>query len=177
MTKPYDLQPVTRKDGTEGLPARHYSWPPFEPGNTAALVHGGQSPRVIEAVARIVRDDVIEQAPWIVEPIFGDALARYCRAEARARLLSDHIFAVAEDHDAGKVPQRLWESAVASDNAASKAAAELGVTPLARARLAALTTSAETGAASLESLRARGAEIIAARQSRIAAESDDSDQA
>jgi hypothetical protein len=168
----HSLTPTTRKDGTEGLPARGYSWAPFQDGNTAALVHGGQSPRVIEAVARIVRDDVIEQAPWIVEPIFGDALARYCRAEARARLLSDHIFAVADAHGAGKVPQRLWESAVASDNAASKAAAELGVTPLARARLAALTTSAETGQASLETLRARGAEIIRARQEALAAQAE-----
>jgi hypothetical protein len=164
----HDLTPTVRKDGTPTLPARAYLWPPFEPGNMAHLTHGANSPRVVEAVARIVRDDVVAQAPWIVEPIFGDALARYCRAEARARLLSDHIFAVADEHGPAKVPQRLWESAVASDTAASKAAAELGVTPLARARLAALTATAETGAASLAALQTKGAEIVARRASEVA---------
>lgn len=164
----HDLQPITRKDGSITLPARHYKWPEAEIGNTLALKHGGQSPRVVEAVARIVADDVVEQAPWITEPIFGDALARYCRAEARARLLSDHIFKVADEQGAGKVPQRLWESAVASDNAASKAGAELGITPLARARLAMLTTSSDVGQASLDDLRRRGAEVIERRNAELA---------
>ncbi len=142
----------------------------FEEGNTLSLVHGANSPRVIEAVARIVRDDVVAQAPWIVEPIFSDALQRYCRAEARARLLSEHIFAVIEEKGAGKVAQRLWESAVASDNAASKAAAEMGLTPLARARLAALTTGTAAGQASLEALAERGRAIRERRLAEIASQ-------
>jgi hypothetical protein len=146
--------------------ARGYSWPPFEDGNTMALIHGADSPRVIEAVARIVRDDVVVQAPWILEPIFADALLRYCRAEARARLLSDHIFNLAEGQGAHKVPIRLWESAVACDNAAARAAADLGVTPLARARLASLTATTEATNAGLQDLAERGRAI---RQRRDAA--------
>jgi hypothetical protein len=172
-----DPKPTTRKDGSTGLEARGYKWEDFTPEHVKSMIHGAYSPRVVEAVARIVQSEVTEQAPWLLQPIFGDSLARYARAEARARLLSDHILRVCDEQGAHKVPQKLWESATSSDNTASKMASELGITPLARAKLAALTTSAETGAASLESLRARGAEIIAARQSRIAAEADDQDDA
>lgn len=175
MAETHDLEPMTRKDGSQGLPARGYSWEPFESGNFAHLRHGADSPRVVEQVARIVSAEVTEQAPWIVEPIFADALMRYCRAEARAKLLSDHIFRLADEQGTGKVPGRLWESAVASDNAASRAATELGITPLARARLAALTTSAEAGQASLADLQRRGAEIAARRAAELAKQADQDD--
>jgi hypothetical protein len=171
----HDLKPTTRKDGSPTFAARGYSWPPFEQGNTASLVHGADSPRVIEAVARIVRDDVVEQAPWIVEPIFADALQRYCRAEARARLLSDHMFKLADDEGPHKVPIRLWESAVACDNAASKAAADLGLTPLARARLASLAATTEATHEGLARLSERGRAIRLRREAELAAARADDD--
>ena len=79
----HELTPITRKDGSQSLPARGYSWEPFLPDHVKSIIHGAESERVIEAVARIVRSEVVEQANWLLEPIFGDALARYCRAEAR----------------------------------------------------------------------------------------------
>lgn len=153
-------------------------WKPGKPprGNTWHLVHGADSPPVVEAVARIRHDEVVAQAPWLEQPIFADALHRYARAEARARLLSAHIFRVADEQGAEKVPQRLWEAAVASDNAASKAAAELGVTPLARARLAALTTSAEATAAGLADLAATGKAIKERRLAELAAQTDEPEE-
>lgn len=66
---------------------------------------------------------------------FADALERYCRAEGCARLLTEHIFNLCDEGGADKVPVRLWESAVSSDHAASRAANDLGLTPLSRARL------------------------------------------
>jgi hypothetical protein len=168
---------MTRKDGSTGLAARGYKWEDFAPEHVKSMIHGAKSPRVVEAVARIVHSEVVEQAPWIVEPIFGDALARYCRAEARARLLSDHIFRVSDEQGAAKVPVSLWESASTADNTASKMAKELAITPLARAHLAALTTSAETGQASLAALQARGAEIARRRQAEIAAQAEQDESA
>jgi Phage terminase, small subunit len=138
-------------------------WPDFEKDNLARLVHGSDSPRVLEAVARIREDAVVREAPWVVEPVFSDALHRYCRAEARARLLTEHVLKVAAEHGAGKVSSRLWESAVASDNAASRAAADLGLTPMSRAHLAALATSTEAGQASLARMAEQGRQIREAR--------------
>lgn len=175
MNKEHELTPVRRKDGSESLPARGYSWSPFLPDHVKNMVHGGNSPKVIEAVARIVRSEVTEQAPWLLEPIFADSLERYARSEAKARLLADHILRVCEDQGAARVPVRLWESSVACDNAASRAANDLGLTPLSRARLAALTTSTEVSARNLDDLSATGAAIRAKRQEAIEAESVDDD--
>jgi hypothetical protein len=142
---------------------------PAKPGNLLALKHGADSPRVIEVAARIIRRDVLEQCPWIAEPIFEDALFRYARSEARARLLSDHIFKVCEEQGAEKIPIRLWEGASAADNCAAKAAADLGLTPLSRAKLALLTTSNERAAQGLEELSATGAAIRAKRTAALEA--------
>jgi phage terminase small subunit len=137
----HELEPVERKDGSMGLPARGYTWEQFAPEHVKSMIHGASSPRVVEAVAKVVRSEVVEQAPWIVEPLYGDSLERYARAEARSRLLTDHILRVSEEEDPSKIPVRLWESASAADNTAAKLATDLGITPLARARIANLTTS------------------------------------
>ena len=51
MAQTYELKPMTRAEGRPTLPAGGYSWPPFEDGNTASLVHGVYSERSIEARA------------------------------------------------------------------------------------------------------------------------------
>jgi hypothetical protein len=172
----FALTPTKRKDGTDTLPARGYSWEPFLPEHVKSMVHGGNSPRVVEAVARIVRSEVVEQAPWLLEPIIGDALERYCRAEARARLLTDHIFRVSDEQGPQALNPRIWESASAADHMAAKAASDLGLTPLSRAKLAALTTSTEVSAQQLEQLGATGKAIRAKRTAALELEADASDE-
>lgn len=174
----HELTPIIRKDGSEGLPARGYSWEPFLPEHVKSIIHGAKSERVVAAVAKVVKSEVVQDAPWLLEPIFGDSLERYCRAEARARLLADHMFRVADEDGAERIPVRLWESAVACDNAASRCAADLGLTPLSRAKLAALTTSTEVSAASLEKLAQSGAQIRQRRAAMIdaATDSDEDEQ-
>ena len=99
----HELTPITRKDGSQSLPRfTGTAWEPFLPDHVKSIIHGTESERVIEAVARIVRSEVVEQANWLLEPIFGDALPRYCRVEALAKLLADHIFRVDDD----RVPRR-----------------------------------------------------------------------
>jgi hypothetical protein len=84
----------------------------------------------------------VAEAKWLEAEIFQAAIWRYARAEARARLLSNYILSVAEEHPE-KVGSRLWESANGADNTASKMAEALGLMPLSRAKLAELVTSTE----------------------------------
>ena len=173
-----DPKATTRKDGSPTTEARGYKWADAEDGNFLSLKHGAQSPRVVDAVAEIIADAVIEDAPWLRTRLFSAAVWRYARSEARARLLSNYIFAVAEEHP-DKVGSRLWESANGADNTASKMAEALGLTPLSRAKLAALVTSTEVAGEGLKRLTETGREIV--RQKRPtaikAAMEDDEDDA
>jgi hypothetical protein len=165
MTMTHEPQATTRADGSPTLAARGYSWPAFEDANTASLVHGAQSPRVLDAAATVLAEAVVTEAPWLEAEIFQPAIWRYARAEARARLLSNYILQVADEHPE-KIGARLWESANGADNTASKMAEALGLTPLSRARLAAIVTSTEATTQGLDVLAERGRAI---RQRRDAA--------
>jgi hypothetical protein len=50
------------KRPASGVPARNYSWPPFEPGNTAAVRHGCYSPLTLapraEEIAVLIRSQL-----------------------------------------------------------------------------------------------------------------------
>ena len=103
-----------RRDGTpvsEPQPARGYSWAPFAPGNTASLKHGAHSERTVAARAEEIRSLVTDAFPFLCEPLFGEALERYCRAEARARLLHDYCVEKAEAEGVEAVPRTLWQEA------------------------------------------------------------------
>jgi hypothetical protein len=141
-----------RSDRSTRKPGPWRSDQPPPRGNLLHLIHGGASNRVIEALADKVIAELTEQAGWIAEPLFRGALVRYVRAEARARLLTNYILTTAAQDGPGKVPQRLWEAANASDNAAGKAAVELGLTPMSRANLANVVASGSDAQALLRRL-------------------------
>ena len=145
-------------------PARGYSWPPFEPGHTLSLVHGGYSETAIEARAAEVRVQLFDLAPWLQQDAFVPAVARFLRAEARERLIHEHIVKVSAERGAGAVPQRLWESATACANASMKASALLGLDPQSYARLRATTGTAAATEAGLADLAAQGRQIVQAHQ-------------
>lgn len=75
-------------------PARGYSWPPFEPGNTAAVRHGAWSDRKINPLAAELLTDVLDQAEsdpdlaHLRTPIFRPALRAWARCEARIELVA-----------------------------------------------------------------------------------------
>lgn len=48
----------------EGTPARHYSWPPFEQGNTAAATHGAWSTRLVAPLAAELERQAREDPSW-----------------------------------------------------------------------------------------------------------------
>ncbi len=158
---------------TEYRPARGYSWPPFEPGHTYSLVHGAESPRVIEAKAAEVREQIRTIAPWLDEPAYLPAVSRWLRAEARALLLHDHIDAVSSSKGTGAVPSRTWEQATASDRLAARLGTDLGLDPIGRARIVATATSAEVGQATLADLAEQGRQTSGYRRHVLDATTDD----
>jgi hypothetical protein len=131
---------------------------PFEPGNLAATTHGADSPRIMAAKASVLSESILVECHWLASPVFRDAIERWARATARAELLTAYILEVAEQHPE-KIGPRLWESASSADNAAGKAAADLGLTPLSQARLRSIIASTEATSAGLDALRAKGRAI------------------
>ncbi len=148
-----------------GHPPRH---PDFEPGNTAHLVHGADSPRAIEAVATEVHEALREVAPWLDEPHFAPAVYRYLRATAREQLLDTFIAETAEAKGAVKVPSRTWEQATAATRLAHNIAGELGLTPLGQARLKAIAGTAALTEDALVKLQTEGNRIRIDAEARMA---------
>jgi hypothetical protein len=127
-----------RKDesqASERRGARGYSWPPFEKGNLVAVKHGASSERIVSARAAEIRVLLVESFPFLAEPIFAEALERYVRAEARARLLYDYCFAKAEAEGVEAVPRTLWQEASRAESNAAKCAQDLGLDPAGFARI------------------------------------------
>jgi hypothetical protein len=67
------------------VPARGYSWPPFQPGHTLSLRHGARSPRTYQPLARELVAGVLVERPWLAG--YPEALAAWSEAEARCDLL------------------------------------------------------------------------------------------
>ncbi len=158
---------TTRRDGTPSggpRPARGYSWPPFEKGNTAAVKHGAKSPRLVAEKAEAIRAMLLERYEYLADPIFTEALRRYCRIEARAVMLGDYVMAKAEAEGVETVPPTLWTETTRADALAQKAAQDLGLDPTGHARVArdlgfAKSLGARLGAKQLESLASTGREL------------------
>jgi len=115
-------------------PARGYSWPPFEPGNLAAVRHGARSARLVSAEAEKVAAELAEVCPWISE-VDAVAVDTFCRAAARYRMLDDYVAAKAEAEGVEAVPRTLWQEVSRAESNAMKAAEALGLDPTGRARL------------------------------------------
>jgi hypothetical protein len=145
--------------------------PAFSEGNTAHLVHGAASARIIAAKAAEVHASLLELAPYLSDPLFAPQVSRYLEATAREQLLHAYVVSVSEDKGAGRVPQRLWEQATAATRLAAKLADQLGLSPRGHAELKAIAGQAEMTAYSLAQLGEAGAEILKARAVEVHEES------
>ena len=132
-----DRTPAKRK-GTR--PARGYSWPPFEKGNTVTTTHGARSrnPAVFEARAQELCPFIFEANPHLDELRDGAAVARYAVTLARCERvwawLAEREDGVFSDTDAGAIHavyQRLGEWERRCDSLE----AQLCIAPLTRAKL------------------------------------------
>jgi hypothetical protein len=148
--------------------------PPFEPGNSAALVHGGNSSRAVAAKAVQVHNELLTIAPYLAEDKFIPAVNRYLQAAAREALLDGHVQAVSAEKGPGAVSAKVWEQVTAAARLASKLGSDLGLDPLGHARIRALSIGAEATEASLSDLEARGRETLGFK--RLQATEDSSDE-
>lgn len=125
-----------------GVPARGYSWPPFERGHELSLKYGAHSPRKVDPIAAAFVDGLLEvakdQAPHLLQPIFRPAVEAWARAEARVQLLLDWVGGMTvecqTDHGAGK--RSPVELLAKFETQAATARARLGMDPVSAAKLA-----------------------------------------
>ncbi|MDQ6947592.1 MAG: P27 family phage terminase small subunit [Actinomycetota bacterium] len=145
-------------------PARRYSWAPFAPGHTLSLAHGVYSPRSWKPLAAAIAAELPDLAPWCSRPTYGPAVAAWARTEAQVRLVEAWL----DEHgplDTDGVPRPAAALLARLESRAQSLRAELGLSPLAHARLLATFATTPTGAddSALDALMAAGREVMAAR--------------
>lgn len=114
--------------------ARGYSWPPFEPGNLKAVHHGARSERLVNARSAEIAAELFAECPWMAD-VDGEAVERYCRAEARARMLHAWIERQVEEKGPAGVKPYVWTEAGRADANAQKFGQDLGLDPTGRAKV------------------------------------------
>lgn len=132
-----------RKDGTEAgshAPARGYRWETATPGNFIALKHGATSPRIVDPLAEEIIESIRDQVTWLT-PADEPALLAWGRAEAQCQLLTTYLASAAEltedgvgDLDADRI-KAAYLLLHRAETRASTLRTQLGLTPLARAKL------------------------------------------
>jgi hypothetical protein len=151
-------------------PARGYSWPPFEAGNTAALKHGASSPRKIRPIAEEIREVLLAEAPWIDRPAFAGAVRSLCWTEAQVVLLTEWLneHGVLRDRGVDELePQPRAATRLLRDleNRAEKLRSSLALTPTSMAKmLGTLRAVVEDSDDGLMALKAEGRKMLAARE-------------
>ncbi len=154
----------TRPHST-GLPARGYSWPPFEKGNTAALTAGHNSPRKVQPIADALTDEITSAAPWCASPAFRGAVGSWAWSEAQATLLRAYVeeHGMIDDEGEERPAVRTLDRV---EGRLAKLRDQLGLSPAALGKLmqSAASVAATTGdQASVDALRAEGSRILASR--------------
>jgi hypothetical protein len=167
------FSPVTGRARSD-TPTRGYSWAPFAPGNTVTLQHGAYSPRTWKPLADQIAAELPDVAPWCCRPAYGSAVAAWSRTEAQIVLLMGWLDEHGPLDDEG-VPRPATGLLATLERQAQSLRAELGLTPLALAKLLGALTSAPAGTddQALERLRAEGRQLVEARAAAEAGDADD----
>jgi hypothetical protein len=123
---------------TETKPARRYTWPPFEPGNEAAVTHGAYSDKLVVPRARELAPTIFESNPHLDPLRDGPAVWRYAMTLARADRINGHLAdqddMVFADVNEGTV-HRVYQLLLELEARADKAEERLAIAPLTRAKL------------------------------------------
>src|ERR1039458_195818 len=133
QTSSVELAPASQSKG----PARNYSWPPFEDGNSVALTHGAYSERAIAERAKDVHARLLEIVPWCNEPQYAPSVSRYLEATAGEQLAHEALTT-----GAAKLSPRLLEAVTSAARLAWRMGDELGLTPAGHAKLKLLSADA-----------------------------------
>jgi hypothetical protein len=134
--------------------------PPFESGNTVAVVHGTYSAAEVERRAARVHDALLEIAPWVAEEHYAPSVDRYLKATAREQLAHEALIGMTPG---AKGFTRLLETATAASRLAWFMGDALGLTPGGHARLKVLVAAATDAEASIADLAEEGRRIRLAR--------------
>lgn len=145
------------------IPARGYSWAPFQPGHTLSTKHGAQSQRHLRPLVNQLLEEVRRLAPWCSSPVFAPTVEAWAWAEAQAVTYRNHFDEAGlglDDEEPPKGDQR-WDRA---EGRAAKLRAELGLSPVALTRLLGNLSTLAPAAAheGLAELQQVGAKIRAA---------------
>lgn len=154
-----------------GVPARRYSWEPFQPGHTVSLRHGAYSPRRVDPLAAEYAA-LIEPESYLADPSYAPAVWAWARAEARCTLLAEYL-ADRDLLDAKGRPLPAMELVIRMERLAAEARARLGLDPLARARLGKDITSQSVDLARLYAERRAGEAPAGAHDAPDAEEAPD----
>lgn len=157
-----------------GVPARGYSWPPFEPGHTTTLKHGAKSSRLLEWASP--EADALTAAVLAAAPHLGPEDHFAVRSWAIAEVIVEHMTTWVSNHaplDGKGNPRPVVEHLRRWLDRAEKARARIGLDPASRAALAVDELHARSQAAALERQDLdEGRRLREAAEERMAGEID-----
>jgi hypothetical protein len=167
----------TRTAPSEWIPEFEGQRPPFQPGNTAALVSGYRSPRKIAEVVTEVRAEMVDADPLLANPRHGYALDAAAWAVSEVRLLRQHVATVGMFDGNGRPRQALLDRLRTSEAKSARALAAIGFDPTSEARLRRdqAATVAFGGAELLASRMAEGRAALDAHAATAALDSANTD--
>ena len=166
-------------------PARGYSWPPFEAGNSASLAHGARSPRKVAALAEQIESQAraSESWPkWLDDPSYEPAVRSWAWAESVCQLLREYLAELdvgamlteraSEDVDEQRTKGRTRRRTSAQrhhsalemsrrwESIAAGRRKDIGLDPISRAKLGRDVAIGTAVAGQLDRLRGVGSELV-----------------
>lgn len=153
----------------EFRPSRGYTntHPPFETGNLVALKAGDRSPRIVAPLAATIAAELAEAAPWTTGSAFARTVESWAWSEAQCQLLRRWL----DEHgllDDDGVPRAASNRLDKLEGRAASLRAELGLSPLALARLLSSMSGIDVPAleAGYDALRSAGGALVDAARAR-----------
>jgi len=113
---------------------RGYSWPPFAPGNAAAVRHGAFSPRKVDPLAEEIVQAIEGSVTWW-RPCDRPSIWAWARTEARVQLLAEWLADRGDLDDVDDTVRPAADLLTKLEARAESMRAKLGLDPLSRARL------------------------------------------
>lgn len=146
--------------------ARNYSWEPFNENNTAAMKHGGRSPRQLRPIAENLTSELIDVSPWLGSPLFRSAIDAWAWAEASCVLFRQWFTEGGLWTEDGELRAGLdmWDR---YEKRAATLRDKIGLDPSAWTRLvASMAGIGPEGADALDQMLATGRELLAQRDAK-----------
>jgi hypothetical protein len=116
------------------MPARGYSWSPFQEGNEGSETHGAYMRRRTDPVARGLVEQIVALVPYLGDASYASAIWAWGRAEARVLLLAEWLDEHGPLDEAGD-PRPALSALLQFERLAANHRTRLGLDPLSRAQL------------------------------------------